>query len=149
MKLAELLQQRSDIQTKIRLLNDRIQSNITYQEGEAPVEEPNALISELEESEKALEKLVHTINITNTQVVVEGKSLTEWIAHKDSLKSQINYLSGYLRSASYNTNRSYRTEIKSICAVDVKALRDKVDSLSAELRKTDNLIQSTNWTTEV
>ena len=40
-------------------------------------------------------------------------------------------------------------EIKIQSAVDVKSLQKQADCLAKELRLTDNLIQETNWLTEL
>lgn len=149
MKLAELLQQRSDLQKANRHITARISNNLSYQEGETSIENPNELIAEQSKNYETLENLVKTINRINTLTVVEGKTLTEWIAKKDRLSQEIADLRLYVQEASYKTNRNHKTEIKTVCAVDVKSLQKKVDSLSAELRRVDNLIQSTNWATEV
>ena len=46
MKLAEALLLRSDLQTKLASLQQRINSNVLIQEGDQPSEDPNALIKE-------------------------------------------------------------------------------------------------------
>ena len=48
MKLAEALQERADLNRRIQQLQQRLNNNAIVQEGEAPVEEPQALLTELE-----------------------------------------------------------------------------------------------------
>ena len=48
MKLAEALITRKEMYRKLNLLAERIQNNIIIQEGDEPVEDPNALMPELE-----------------------------------------------------------------------------------------------------
>lgn len=42
-----------------------------------------------------------------------------------------------------------RTEIKTVSAVDVSAVRKKADGLSKQFRELDNKIQAANWATEL
>jgi len=46
MKLAQALQERSDLQTRLRQLEERLCQNATVQEGEVPAEDPAALLEE-------------------------------------------------------------------------------------------------------
>ena len=48
MKLAEALQERADINIKLKQLERRMQNNALVQEGEAPSEDPEALRRELD-----------------------------------------------------------------------------------------------------
>ena len=54
MKLAEALQERADLNTKISELRSRLYDNAVVQEGEKPAEDPSELLSELD---KAAERL--------------------------------------------------------------------------------------------
>ncbi len=66
MKLAEALLERSELQTRLSLLNKRLVANARIQEGEHPAEEPDALFQELDELLERLEKLCVRINLTNS-----------------------------------------------------------------------------------
>ena len=48
MKLANALSQRSELQTRIRQLEDRLNNNALVQEGERPAEDPMELLKELD-----------------------------------------------------------------------------------------------------
>ena len=48
MKLAEALITRKEMYRKLSLLAERVQKNIIVQDGDEPVEDPNALMPELE-----------------------------------------------------------------------------------------------------
>lgn len=50
MKLAEALQERSDLTRRIQQLQSRLNNNATVQEGEKPAEEPQTLLCELDAS---------------------------------------------------------------------------------------------------
>ena len=149
MKLAEALQERADLNRKISQLEERISNNVTVQEGEKTAEDPNALIEELDEAIQRLNFLIAAINLTNCKTIVDGKTLTEWMADRDCLKRKAAAYQEIVRDASNLSGRALHTEIKVICAVNVRDIQKKVDRISKELRLTDNKIQSANWSVEL
>ena len=108
MKLASALVERSDLQRKISELSNRLNTNAKVQDGEEPAEKPEELLEELDSVMTRLEELVTKINLTNSSVVVEGKTLTEWLAKRDCLKQRIGLLRGFLNSASEKIDRYSR-----------------------------------------
>lgn len=149
MKLAEALQERADLNRKISQLEERISNNVTVQEGEKTAEDPNALIEELDEAIRRLNFLIAAINLTNCKTIIDGKTLTEWMADRDCLKRKAAAYQDIVRDASNLSGRALHTEIKVICAVNVREIQKKVDRISKELRLTDNKIQSANWSVEL
>ncbi len=106
-----------------------------------------ALLKELDECLKTQEKLIADINLTNSKTQVGGKTLTELLAQRDSLTLKIACYRSLLNDASLLAQRTSRTEIKIMSAVNVPDLQKQVDKMSKELRKVDNTIQETNWNT--
>ena len=149
MKLAEALQERADLNRRIEQLRYRLNNNVLVQEGEKPLEDPAALLEELESSFTRLEWLIARINLTNCAVKVEGRSLTELIARRDILSQRAEAYRRLVEEASQNTHRATRTEIKILSAVDVPALQRQADDASRELRLLDNTLQATNWTADL
>lgn len=149
MKLAEALQERADLNRRIEQLRYRLSNNVLVQEGEKPLEDPAALLEELESSFTRLEWLIARINLTNCAVKVEGRSLTELIARRDVLSLRADAYRRLVEEASQNTHRATRTEIKILSAVDVPALQRQADDASRELRLLDNTLQATNWTSDL
>ena len=149
MKLAEALQERADLNRRIEQLRYRLNNNVLVQEGEKPLEDPAALLEELESSFTRLEWLIARINLTNCAVKVEGRSLTELIARRDVLSLRAEAYRRLVEDASQNTHRATRTEIKILSAVDVPALQRQADDASRELRLLDNTLQATNWTADL
>lgn len=149
MKLAEALQERADLNRRIEQLRYRLNNNVLVQEGEKPLEDPAALLEELESSFTRLEWLIARINLTNCVVKVEGRSLTELIARRDVLSLRADAYRRLVEEASQNTHRATRTEIKILSAVDVPALQRQADDASRELRLLDNTLQATNWTADL
>lgn len=149
MKLAEALQERADLNRRIEQLRYRLNNNVLVQEGEKPLEDPAALLEELESSFTRLEWLIARINLTNCAVKVEGRSLTELIARRDVLSLRAEAYRRLVEEASQNTHRATRTEIKILSAADVPALQRQADDASRELRLLDNTLQATNWTADL
>ena len=150
MKLAEALQERADLNRRIEQLNSRLYRNSKVQQGRNPEEDPAELISELDGCIARLEYLIAKINICNcNSKTPDGKSITELIAKRDCLTLKLSAYRNVINDASCLTPRASRSEIKIISAVDVKKLQKRTDELAKELRLVDNLIQESNWLTEL
>lgn len=149
MKLAEALQERADLNRKISELRSRLMNNAVVQEGEQPLEDPNVLLRELNKSIERLTYLMTRINMTNCNTIMEGRSLTDWIAEKDGLSIKISNYRMLIQEASDIARRASRTEIKLFSAVDVPALQKQTDEFSKRLRLLDNQLQENNWKTEL
>ena len=145
MKLAEALILRSDLQTRLQELRQRMSLNALVQEGEKPAEDPAELLKELDSCCEQLEELISRINLTNAQSLKDGKTLTELLSRREVLKERISIIQSLIESASKTVMRGSRTEVKIMSAVNVAALRKDCDSLSARLRSLDTAIQSANW----
>ena len=66
MKLAEALQERADLNRQIEQLKARLYNNALVQEGEAPAEDPNELLAQLDRSTARLEELMAAINLPHS-----------------------------------------------------------------------------------
>ena len=149
MKLAEALQERADLNRKIDQLRQRIENNVLVQEGEKSQEDPQALMKELDAAISRLEKLMADINLTNCTTKAGDRTLTEIIARKDALNIKLSAYRDIAYEASQNTRRARNTEIKIKSQVKVSAIQKTADEIAAEIRKLDNTLQETNWTTEL
>ncbi len=150
MKLANALSQRSELQTRIRQLETRLNNNALVQEGEQPAEDPMELLKELEEDYARLEELISAINRTNNSTRTEdGATLSDLLAKRDCLKGKLGGLRNFLNNASAMVHRHSASEIKIHSTVNVRQLQKKVDALSRELRELEETVQEKNWTTEL
>ena len=150
MKLANALSQRSELQTRIRQLEGRLNNNAQVQAGEKPAEDPMELLRELEEDYTRLEGLISAINRTNNVTRTEdGGTLSDLLARRDCMRGKLSTLRGFLNSASALVRRHTVSEIKVKSTVNVRQLQKKVDGLSRELRELEETIQEKNWTTEL
>ena len=149
MKLAEALQARSDLKKQLNQLEYRMSNNALVQEGEQPNEKPSELFKQYNDGLKQLEELIIRINLTNSRAKVEGVTLTELIARRDTLKQKIDAYRSVLSTASSNTSRATRTEIKVLSTINVESFQKDVDRMSKDLRELDNKIQEANWKIEL
>ena len=149
MKLAEALQARSDLKKQLNQLEYRMSSNALVQEGEQPNEKPSELFKQYNDGLKQLEELIIRINLTNSRAKVDGVTLTELIARRDTLKQKIDAYRSVLSTVSSNTSRATRTEIKVLSTINVESFQKDVDRMSKELRELDNKIQEANWKIEL
>ena len=149
MKLAEALQERADLRRVIGQLEARIVNNARIAEGTTPTEDPAELIRTLDGAMDRLAALITAINGTNSVTVVDGRSLTEWIAQRDTLTEKIEIYRRLVNEASEVTRRMTHSEIRIVPAVDVTTLNRQTDKMAKELRLMDNRIQAANWTTEL
>ena len=149
MKLAEALQERADLNRSIQQLESRLAANAIMQEGEAPAEDPQELMEQLNCSIDRLEELTAAINLRNSATIHEGETLTQMIARRDALTLRLRILRQFAGQASQLAHRSSHSEIRIVSTVNVKALQKELDNLSRELRLLDNAIQAINWSTEL
>lgn len=149
MKLAEALAERADLQKRLSQLEHRLNANARVQEGEAPAEDPQALLSELDSLTARLEELIFRINKTNAAVQDQGESLTQLLARRDCQKERLRILRDFLNCASQLAARATRSEIRIKSTVPVADLQKQMDAQSKELRTLDARIQALNWTCEL
>lgn len=149
MKLATALSNRADLQGRLNELETRLIANAKVQEGEKPDENPMELIAEKDRIIEELENLISKINLTNSKTESDGMTITEMLAKRDCLKTDIKIMRNFLNSSSAKMNRYSRTEIIIRSTVNVAELQKKVDVLCKELRELDEKIQELNWTTEL
>ena len=150
MKLANALSQRSELQTRIRQMEVRLNNNAQVQEGAQPAEDPMELLKELEADYARMEGLVSAINRTNNSTRLEdGATLSDLLAKRDCLKGKLSALRGFLDNASALIRRHSVSEIKVKSTVNVRELQKQVDGLSKDLRQLEETIQEKNWTTEL
>ena len=149
MKLAEALQERADLNRSIEQLKSRLNNNALVQEGETTAENPEQLKRELDGALERLTYLITHINLTNCETKVNGQTLTELIAKKDTLTLKIALYKGIVHTASQTAYRARGTEIKIKATVSVADWQSEINKLAKELRLLDNKLQETNWHTDL
>lgn len=149
MKLAEALSLRGALVQNVNQLKALLTSCVKVQEGDEPLDTPADVLKRLDETLGELQQLVFRINITNTQTLVEGESLTALIARRDMLKIRTQSLADALASLREQPNRYSRSEIKFVRTVSIDDFRKIYDRSAKELRELDLKIQGAGWVTEL
>jgi ABC-type siderophore export system fused ATPase/permease subunit len=150
MKVAEALVLRADLQRRVGQVRERLNASALVQEGDQPPEQPQALLSELDEMLAQLNRLIVQINQTNVRTRIDGgETLTEALARRDVLDLRLQVLKQVADTAAQRIDRYGRSEIKRVATVDVGALRRDIDQIARQRRELDTAIQATNWTTEL
>ena len=149
MKLAEALRERKQLQIKMGTLRQKLLDNAIYQEGSKPVEDPAELIKALEATRGELAALIKRINATNSSVKVGDFLLGDLVVDRDTRIMEVTALNNLIDQASQVSNRYSRSEILVLPSINVKETQKKVDQLEKDIRELDNLIQATNWNTDL
>lgn len=150
MKLAEALILRADAQARIAQLRDRLAKNAKIQEGDQPVEEPRALLQDLERTLKELTTLIKRINRTNAQTRFDARrTLTDVLAERDTLALERSVMVDLVNAATVSVNRFTRSEVRYLVTFNVTEIQKRVDDLARQYREMDTRIQELNWLTDL
>jgi hypothetical protein len=150
MKLAEALILRADCKKRLEQLKARVIRNARVQEGDAPAEEPQGLLAEVERVARELANLVKRINRTNSATAFgDGLSLSDALAERDALGVRHRLYSELAQAASISQDRYSRSEVKYVSAVSVADAQQRADELAREFRSLDARIQELNWKAEL
>jgi type II secretory ATPase GspE/PulE/Tfp pilus assembly ATPase PilB-like protein len=149
-KLGEVLARRAELQRRLGEVRDRLRAIALVQEGDKPAEDPEPLLSELDQIAAELERLIAAINRTNSAAQLEsGQTLTEALARRDVLDALHGALKSVADATVQQQARYSRSEIRIVRTFDVAAVRTRVDELARERRELDVEIQAANWTVEL
>lgn len=149
MKLAQALAERAAVQTRIAEIEGRLAGAVLVQEGETPVEDPQALLAEAAASFERLTWLVAAINATNAATAFgEGGTITDAIAQRDTLARRQKFLASVAAAATPGV-RFGRAEIKFLPTVSVADLRAEADATAKAFRRLDERLQQLNWSTDL
>ena len=149
MKLAEALQERAELNSRINSIRERLADNIIVQDGDMPAEDPNELRVQLENTIKRLAYIMYKINMTNCMTVVGSQSLTEIIAEKDALKLSCVVYKASIRSAGSITYRVRSSDIRLVQTINTRDWQNHIDEISGRIRELDAILQKTNWTVDL
>ncbi|WP_300998227.1 DIP1984 family protein [uncultured Parasutterella sp.] len=85
MKLAEALRERKELTSTIEVLRTRLLQNATIQEGTKPTEDPIEIMQALNNAVSRSIELICRINRTNSESVLDGRPLGDWVVERDQL----------------------------------------------------------------
>ena len=150
MKLAEALLLRSQYKAKLQNLQQRLLANVKVQGDDKPLEEPQALITEIFDLNDQLCELIKQINDCNAKTKLEsGLTLADAIVHRDMVVKKRKILALAVDKATEKEWQLSRSEIKLNVVIPVAEIQKKMDDLSKEYRELDTKIQALNWSTDL
>lgn len=150
MKVAEALLLRADMQKKLESLRERIGKNAVVQQGDKPHEDPIKLLAEAFAVLKEFESLVFRINQANlNNALPDGRSLSEAIAHRDTLVAQHSLIQHAIAHTQKEPDRYSMAEIKWVATLKVASLQKQSEDLAKKIRELNAAIQETNWKAEL
>lgn len=146
MKLAEALLLRSDLQTKLASLQQRINTNILIQEGDQASEDANALIQEAFQVNAELHQIIRRIHLTNANAqTIHGKALLNVLNERDALTQKHRIVQQAIDSSRRENGRYSSSEIRWVKTISVAELQKQADEISQQLRQNNLEIQASNW----
>jgi len=149
MKLAEALVLRADHQKRLEQVKARLLRNAKVQDGDAPAEDPEALITEFEALAAEWVQLIRRINLTNSAAALLGRSMTQALAERDMLKLRHAMYRELAQAATITQSVTTRSEVRFKSAVTVATIQKRADAIAKELRDLDARIQEANWLTDL
>jgi len=150
MKLAEALILRADVQKRIEQVKQRLLRVVKVQEGENPAEDPQVLMSQLEQLYVQLTDLVRRINRTNVETAFDSEmTMADALAVRDHLGGRQAVYREVAQTATVVYERYMRSEVRYETTVDVAMIQRQADELAVERRELDTRIQELNWTTDL
>lgn len=153
MKLGEALSLRHDQKIRLAALRDRAVRSAQVQEGQKPEEDVTALINEIDTLSATHARLIARINVTNTSTgaIINGEqdSLAWFLSRRDTIAIEHKLLTEIINAGAVNQSLYSRTEIRNVATFDWKRTQARADDLAKERRELDNIIQHTNWITDL
>ena len=150
MKLAEALIWRADAKKRLEQLKQRLVRNAKVQEGDAPAEDPAALLAEHARLAAEFVQTVQRINRTNSATTLAvDLTLADALAVRDGLALRVDVLRNLTQAAAITQDRYTKSEVKFRSTVDVGALQQQINQLAVEHRDLDAQIQGMNWQTDL
>ena len=149
MKVAEALILSADLQKRIEQLRTRLNNNAKVQENDIPAENPENLLTELDDCVIQLTSLIKRINRTNCNSFSGNISLSDMIAERDILTLKAGILRNFIEIAGRKVELYSNKEIRILSTVDVPSLQKELDDLSKKIRETDTELQRSNWNTDL
>ena len=120
------------------------------QEGSEPSEQPEAMFQRLDADARSYGLMLAAINRANLEYRdAEGRSLTDLLARRDTLRATHSVLSTAYSEATQRQDRYSNHEIRWVPTMDVVKLRGRLEKIGEELRSLNLKIQSINWEVEV
>ncbi len=152
MTLAELLLERGELKKRVSELENRVITNVKFEEGQESYEDPELLLEKLSSTYSKLETLIEKTNRANaTSTIDSGETIEQLIIKRQLLESKIASLKNIYEKTMNSRDRfsDYAENVKYELRIDAKSFVKNLNSLCKESRELNLKIQRANWITEV
>ncbi len=140
MKLAEAMKEKSRMKKKIADLRERLEQ--AAQANAAPEASLKGMLLDLEETLRRMERLGAAIYHTNDLAEAGGKTLARLIYTRDTLFFRLELYKNLIRLTENADNPSPAD-------LSVPELKSKAERVKEEIRSLNDLIEKTNWATDL
>ena len=154
MNILEALTLKKDLKERIEDLESRLTNSVTVLKGRKPIEDPQSLMTQLEDSSKQLNDICCRIKMANA-MAKNGKGLTlvELVVKRSIEEKHLEILRRVFREALYGDGEVYYCDRKPNfeydVTIDVNLLKKQIDEKEACLRELTSEIQKLDFTKEI
>jgi len=149
MKLGEALSNLKKERTRLARLITLRKENVFVEKGKQTVFSPKQLSEEIDKKTNEIRILKLQIQTTNlqTKLKLENMSLAEALLKINDIRNKIEKLSSLFERKRELWSREEEKEL--VPQLDENKIEEEIKNLESEKVKLDNIIQMTNWNTEL
>ena len=154
MNLLEALTLKKDLKERIENLESRLTNSVTVLKGREPIEDPQSLMTQLEDSSKQLNDICCRIKMANAMAKNDkGLTLVELVVKRSIEEKHLEILRRVFREALYGDGEVYYCDRKPNfeydVTIDVNLLKKQIDEKETILRELTSEIQKLDLSTEI
>ncbi len=154
MNILEALTLKKDLKERIEDLESRLTNSVTVLKGRKPIEDPQSLMTQLEDSSKQLNDICCRIKMANAMAKNDkGLTLVELVVKRSIEEKHLEILRRVFSEALYGDGEVYYCDRKPNfeydVTIDVNLLKKQIDEKEACLRELTSEIQKLDFTKEI
>jgi hypothetical protein len=154
MNILEALTLKKDLKDRIEDLGSRFTNSITVTKGGKPIEDPNELMTQLEDSSRQLNDICSRIKKANAKAKnYKGVTLVELVEKRAIEENLLEILRRVFREAIYGDGTVYyydrKPNFEYEVTMDVNLLKKQIDEKETILRELTSEIQKLDLSTEI
>ena len=154
MNILEALTLKKDLKERIEDLESRLTNSVTVLKGRKPIEDPQSLMTQLEDSSKQLNDICCRIKMANAMAKNDkGLTLVELVVKRSIEEKNLEILRRVFREAIYGDGTVYyydrKPNFEYEVTMDVNLLKKQIDEKETILRELTSEIQKLDLSTEI
>ena len=154
MNILEALNLKKDLQNRIENLRRRYVNSVTVKKGEKPIEDPQKLLVELEDSFSQFNDICCRISAANTATRnCKGQTLKQLMVELSIVEQRKDCLNRAFEEVLFGDAEVYsyynKPQSDYDVTIDIDSLKKEIDNQESRLRQLTSEIQKLNLTTEI